>query len=105
MCGGGGDLGHVKNLACANLVGVTYTCGGDTIARGGHTTSTHPKPKESIGFWALAGRRGLSGRQGRESRNHAQATIIKQQETMIDIRIIKYQYSHFKKQEPTIKNA
>ena len=43
--------------ACASLVGDSTT-----ITRGGHTTSTHPKPKESIGFWALAGRRGLSGK-------------------------------------------
>ena len=69
-CGGGGDLRDVKTLrnsllfrtpriwACASLVGGTYT----TITRGGHTTPTHPKPKESIGFWALAGRRGLSGK-------------------------------------------
>ena len=68
-CGEGGDLRDFQNQwnstlfripqiwACASLVGDSTT-----ITRGGHTTSTHPKPNEFIGFWALAGRRGLSGK-------------------------------------------
>ena len=63
-CGGGGDLRDFKNLrnsllfrtpriwACASLVGDPTT-----ITRGGHTTPTHPNPRNALvsGLWPAGG--------------------------------------------------